>query len=168
MTEKTELIERRDNRRHAMERLDRVAALMDDRFEIPIVGVKVGLDPLIGLIPGGGDWVVWFVSVYILWEGLRLGASFETLLRMAANIAIDLVVGYIPGAGDLFDVLFKANRKNVELLRTEMVGTKPGAETPQLHEHSKAARYALGITIVLFLFALAAAPLVALYFLLRS
>jgi hypothetical protein len=168
MSEKTELIERRDTRRRAMERLDRVAALMDDRFEIPIVGVRVGLDPLIGLIPGGGDWVVWFVSVYIFWEGLRLGASFETLLRMAANIAIDLVVGYIPGAGDLFDVLFKANRKNVELLRTEMVGTKPGDELPELPQHSKAARYALGIAIVLSLFALAAVPFVVLYFVLRS
>ena len=75
----------------SLKRLDRIALLMDDQFEIPIIKKRIGLDPIIGLIPGGGDWVVWFVSVYVFWEAARLGAPLPLLVRMASNIAVDLL-----------------------------------------------------------------------------
>lgn len=89
---------------------------MDDQFEVPILKVKIGLDPLIGAIVGGGDWVTWLVSIYILWEAMRVGAPIPLLLKMAWNLTVDVLVGYVPVIGDLADVAIKANRRNVDLL----------------------------------------------------
>ena len=76
----------------------------------------VGLDPLLGLVPGLGDAAGALLAAWILIEAVRLGAPRATLVRMASNIAIDALVGAVPVLGDVFDVVWKANLKNVALL----------------------------------------------------
>lgn len=93
---------------------------MDSAVAIPGTNVRLGLDALVGLVPVVGDLVTTAISSYILYEARRLGASKFTLARMAANIAIDGVVGAIPIAGDVFDVAFRANRRNMALLRDHL------------------------------------------------
>ncbi len=161
----------------ALRRLDRIAKLMDDQFELPLVKRRIGLDPIIGLIPGGGDWAVWFVSVYIFWEALRLGATKPLLIKMGVNIAVDLLGGYVPGVGDVFDAMFKANLRNVALIRAHFGGpTQPGAPLPAVIPQAAlearrvrpVTRYALAALIISALLALASGPFVLLYLLLRS
>lgn len=76
----------------------------------------VGLDPLLGLVPGLGDAAGALLAAWILIEAVRLGAPRATLVRMASNIAIDALVGAVPVLGDVFDIVWKANLKNVALL----------------------------------------------------
>lgn len=97
--------------------LDQISRWMDGLFRIPGVGWRFGLDAIIGLIPGVGDTATTLVSFYILAAGVRHGVPKITLLRMAANLGIDYVVGTIPFAGDAFDVFWKANQMNVDLIR---------------------------------------------------
>lgn len=110
-------------------RLDDLADLMDSRFRVPIVGWRFGLDGLLGLIPGIGDVATLGPSAYLVWQARKMGASNGTIGRMATNTAIDFVVGGIPVIGDVFDVAFKANRRNIELLRSEIEGAG-AAERP--------------------------------------
>lgn len=97
--------------------LERLARWMDSLFEIPGVGVRFGLDSLLGLIPGLGDAAASALSLYILHTASRRGVSRLTMTRMALNVALDTVVGSIPVLGDVFDVYWKSNQKNVELLK---------------------------------------------------
>lgn len=102
----------------ALRRLEGLAGLLDDRFSIG--GVRFGLDGLLGLAPGVGDAAAGLIAAYIVLEAWRLGASGSTLAQMALNVAIDLAIGSIPIAGDLFDVAWKANRRNLALLRRDL------------------------------------------------
>jgi Domain of unknown function (DUF4112) len=97
--------------------LERLAHWLDSVFEIPGIRVRFGIDALLGLLPGVGDTASALASVYILQAASRFGVSRITVARMTLNVVIDLLVGAIPIVGDLFDVYWKANRKNVELLR---------------------------------------------------
>ncbi len=97
-------------------RLRRLAWLLDSSLRIPIVGWRIGVEALLGLVPGVGDAVGTLLSGYILAEAWRLGAPRAVLLRMAANVALEAVVGLLPVAGDLFDMAWKANQRNVRLL----------------------------------------------------
>ena len=97
--------------------LERLAHWLDTVFEIPGIRLRFGIDALLGLLPGVGDTASALASVYILQAASKHGVPRVTLARMTLNIGIDLVVGAIPIVGDLFDVYWKANRKNVELLR---------------------------------------------------
>lgn len=108
------------SREESLRRLDGLAVLMDSAFTIPGTNVTMGLDALIGLVPVVGDLVTTAISSYILYEARRLGASKLTLARMASNVAIDGVVGAIPIVGDMFDVTFRANRRNVAILREHL------------------------------------------------
>lgn len=102
-----------------IKRLNRVRSfsrLLDEQFRIPGTRYRVGLDGLLGLLPGVGDAAGTLLSTYIVYEAVRLGAPRTVLLRMLANIGIDSIVGTIPLVGDLFDMTWKANRKNVALL----------------------------------------------------
>lgn len=101
----------------AVARIEAVSRLMDDLFLVPGTKVRVGLDAVIGLVPVVGDLISQVVSSYIIWEARRLGVSRFTMARMIGNSAIDTVVGIIPFAGDAFDVAFRANRKNLALLK---------------------------------------------------
>jgi hypothetical protein len=99
-----------------LRRLKRLAFLLDDSIPIPILNRRIGLDSVIGLVPVAGDLVGGALSVYIVYSGHRLGASAATLLRMAGNVAVEMVLGAVPLLGDLFDMGFKANQRNVRLL----------------------------------------------------
>lgn len=97
--------------------LDQLSRWMDGLFRIPGVGWRFGLDALIGLIPGLGDTATSVVSFYVLAQGVRYKVPKVTLLRMGLNIAIDYAIGAIPLVGDAFDMFWKSNQMNVELLR---------------------------------------------------
>ncbi len=90
---------------------------MDDLFRVPVLGWRVGLDALVGLIPGFGDTTTSLVSFYILVSAVRHRVPKITLLRMGLNIAIDYVVGSLPVVGDLADAWWKSNHMNIDLLR---------------------------------------------------
>jgi hypothetical protein len=97
--------------------LDNLAWLMDDIFRVPVLGWRIGLDPLIGLIPGLGDTATSLVSFYVLAAAVRYRVPKITLLRMGLNLGLDYVVGSLPVVGDLFDAWWKSNRKNLDLLK---------------------------------------------------
>jgi hypothetical protein len=99
------------------EHLEYLVALLDDIFRIPLTGIRFGLDPIIGLIPGVGDWITGTVSFLILLAGWRRGLPRVALARMVVNIGIDSLVGTVPVLGDAFDVGWKSNRKNFTLLQ---------------------------------------------------
>jgi Domain of unknown function (DUF4112) len=100
----------------SVERLRQLAHLLDDRFQIPGTRYRIGLDGLIGLVPGIGDAVTTLLSLYIVLEARRLGVPVTKLGRMGLNVGIDAVVGAVPLVGDLFDVAWKSNRRNLRLL----------------------------------------------------
>jgi uncharacterized protein DUF4112 len=93
-----------------------LARLLDDLVRIPGTNIGIGLDPIIGLIPGVGDMLGGVMSTYILLVAAQEGAPTSVLIRMLGNIALDSVVGVVPVVGDLFDVGMKSNRRNVDLL----------------------------------------------------
>lgn len=99
-----------------VERLQRLARLWDSAIRIPGTRVRVGLDPLVGLVPGFGDAAGALVAAYIVLEAARFDLPGATLLRMLANVAIDALVGTVPVLGDIFDVAWRANLKNVALI----------------------------------------------------
>lgn len=97
--------------------LDQLSHWLDGLFRIPGTGWRFGLDALVGLIPGVGDTATALASFYILASGVRYRVPKVTLLRMGLNIGLDYVFGSIPIVGDLFDVAWKSNQRNVALLR---------------------------------------------------
>ncbi|GEO99833.1 DUF4112 domain-containing protein [Methylobacterium haplocladii] len=101
-------------------RLEQLAHLMDTAFLIPGTNRRVGLDALIGLVPVIGDIAGMAIASYIVYEARRLGAPRWLVWRMMGNVAFDGAVGAVPLAGDLFDAAFKANRRNVRLLRKHL------------------------------------------------
>jgi hypothetical protein len=100
--------------------LDQLADWMDTRFEIPGLRWRFGLDALLGLIPGLGDTVTFLISCYMLSAGVRLGVPRITLARMGMNVIIDFTLGSVPLLGDVFDVAWKANTRNVALIRRSL------------------------------------------------
>jgi len=106
-----------DRRDQAVARLDALATLMDAAFVIPGTNIRMGLDGLIGLLPIAGDLIASLVSSYIVWEARQLGAPRWLLARMMLNVAIDTAIGSVPVVGDVFDVMFRANLKNMALLK---------------------------------------------------
>ncbi len=105
------------SRQDRIARIDALATLLDTAFILPGTNVRFGLDALIGLVPGIGDGITTALSLYIVHEARQLGAPRHLLFRMLANVALDGVVGAVPVVGDAFDVMWRANRRNVRLLR---------------------------------------------------
>ncbi|HKC47226.1 MAG TPA: DUF4112 domain-containing protein, partial [Gemmatimonadales bacterium] len=103
-----------------VKRLQRLAELWDSAFRLPGTRVRVGLDPIVGLIPGIGDAAGALVSAYIVLEAARFDVPGPTLLRMLANVAIDALLGSVPVIGDIFDVGWQANIKNVALIERHL------------------------------------------------
>jgi hypothetical protein len=110
--------------RGALERTRTVARLLDEAIPVPGTDYRIGLDPLIGLLPVSGDVVTGAVGLYIVAEAARVGAPRDVLGRMVGNIAIDVAIGSIPAIGDLFDAAWKANVKNVELFEEHLRGNR--------------------------------------------
>lgn len=100
----------------ALRALEHLASLLDDRFAIPGTPYRIGLDGLIGLIPGVGDAATGLIGLYIVYQARRHGAPGWLIARMLGNLALDTAVGSIPLLGDVFDVGFKSHRRNVRLL----------------------------------------------------
>lgn len=99
------------------ESLDRLGWILDDLFRIPVLGWRIGLDALVGLIPGVGDTATTVASLYVLGSAVRYRVPKITLLRMGLNLGIDYALGSLPLVGDLFDAWWKSNQRNVELMR---------------------------------------------------
>ena len=98
-----------------------LAKLMDSQFKIPGTNVRFGLDALIGLVPGAGDFITFLISGYMVTILANNGASGFVLTRMVLNVVIDSLVGAIPVLGDIFDVAFKANQRNMTLMQQHYV-----------------------------------------------
>jgi hypothetical protein len=107
-------------REQRIARIDALATLMDTAFLIPGTQVRFGLDAMIGLVPGIGDAITTAMSLYIVNEARALGAPPLLIARMIGNVALDGVVGIVPLVGDIFDVAFRANRRNMALLRAHL------------------------------------------------
>ena len=104
----------------ALKRLQTLANLLDSAFVIPGTRQRVGIDAIIGLIPGVGDVATTLLSSYIIWEARNLGVSKFALVRMLANLGIHATVGSIPVVGDLFDAFFRVNQRNMRILRRQL------------------------------------------------
>ncbi|ULR47102.1 DUF4112 domain-containing protein [Rhizobium sp. K102] len=93
-----------------------IARLMDTAVRLPFIGVRIGADSVLGLLPGVGDVATSLIGLYILNEARRLGVPNHKLARMAVNLGIDAAGGTVPLVGDLFDVYFKSHRRNVGII----------------------------------------------------
>lgn len=97
-----------------------MAQFMDDQFVIPGTKIRFGMDSLIGLLPGVGDAATAVAGIWLIIEGIRLGVPFWTLIRMLINLGVDVTVGSIPLLGDVFDVFWKSNRRNANLIEKHL------------------------------------------------
>lgn len=105
------------SRAERLARLDALANLLDTAFVLPGTNIRFGFDAMIGLVPGIGDAITTLISLYIVREARELGAPRHLIARMLANVALDGIAGAVPFLGDAFDVMWRANRRNVALLR---------------------------------------------------
>ena len=97
-------------------RLKLLSKRLDDSIKIPGTNQKFGIDAIVGIIPILGDFIGVIFSTYIMYSGIKMGVSSKIVKKMAANIAIEFIIGSIPIIGDIFDALWKANKRNVELI----------------------------------------------------
>jgi hypothetical protein len=111
----------RPSPRTRLERLDWLANLLDTALVIPGTGIRFGADAVLGLAPGLGDAVTTGVALWIVYEARQLGAPLHLVARMVGNVAVDGLFGAVPLVGDVFDVMWRANRRNVALLRDHLV-----------------------------------------------
>jgi hypothetical protein len=117
----------------SLQRLEKLAKLLDSALPIPATRFRIGLDGLLGFIPGIGDAAGAAMSAYMIFEAARLGLPVATLLRMAGNVAIETVIGAVPIVGDLFDIGWKANLKNFALVRGHVANASlPGRSLNQV------------------------------------
>lgn len=112
-----------------LKRVRRLSYILDEAIRIPGTRYSIGLDPIIGLVPGAGDFVGTLLSAYIVLEAARLGLPRGALIQMASNILFETVIGTVPVVGDLVDVTWKANTKNIALLEEHI-----GVPIPQTRQ----------------------------------
>ena len=137
-----------DSRRHAddFQALEQLGKLMDSQFVIPGLGIRFGVDALLGLVPGLGDFFGGIVSLYILGAAAKQGVSRTTFARMGLNLVIDMILGALPFVGDLFDVAYKANNRNVALLKRCLASS----ESDRLSARRSDKFFVYGILFALF------------------
>ena len=109
-----------EDERATLARLERFARLTDSRFRVPFTGIRFGIGPLIGLMPGIGDFAGLVLSLYLIQQARQIGAPRSLQLRMLGNGLVDAIGGTLPVAGDVFDVFYRANNRNVTLLREHL------------------------------------------------
>ncbi len=103
--------------RRRIEVLERV---LEGMIEVPVLGRKVGLDAMLGLVPVLGDALSAVLGMYIVWEARNLGMSRWQVWRMTANVGFDALVGSVPLAGDLFDFLYRSNSRNLKIIKKHL------------------------------------------------
>ncbi|MFE8070919.1 DUF4112 domain-containing protein [Marinobacteraceae bacterium S3BR75-40.1] len=111
----------KEDYRAALDRVDRFARLMDYDWALPGTRLRIGVDGLIGLLPGVGDIAGALLSLYVVAEAIRLKAGKGLVLRMLGNIGLELIVGLVPVFGDAFDIYWQSNRRNAGLLRRRLL-----------------------------------------------
>ena len=109
----------------ALQRVRTLTHLLDNAITIPGTSYRIGLDPLLGLLPGAGDIAGSVLSAYIILEAARFGLPRETLVRMLINLASDAALGSLPIVGDVFDATWKANSRNLALLEAHVNAPEP-------------------------------------------
>lgn len=109
-------------REAAQRRLRRLAKLMDSQVRVPGLGVRIGADAVLGLVPGVGDALSGLIGAYLIYEAHRLGIPRSAVLRMIANTALDTAIGAIPFAGDIWDFFFRSNDRNMQILARHVGG----------------------------------------------
>lgn len=145
-------LSRLSKRSHAaLARIRFLSQFLDNAVRVPGTTFRVGLDPFLGLIPGAGDVASVLISVYIVLESLRFRLPKETLIRMVSNLLTDTALGSIPVAGDVFDVVWKANARNLQLLEAHLQNPDPSRAADRL--------FVLGVILVLALLVLVVAVL---------
>jgi hypothetical protein len=109
----------------SLARITMLTKLLDSAFVIPGTNRRIGLDAVIGLVPGIGDAISTALASYIIWEARQLGLPKWKIARMVGNVAVDTALGAVPLAGDVFDVFFKANERNLRIIH-DHIGRKRG------------------------------------------
>jgi hypothetical protein len=125
-----------------LRRIERLSWILDRA--IPFGRFRFGLDPIIGIIPGVGDWLGAILSFYVLYEGARLGVRGGVVLRMTLNILIEATLGAIPVLGDIFDFAWQANTRNIALIHRHY---RPGLEPRSLQSVWRSVAIALVIVL---------------------
>lgn len=108
-----------------LNRIRKLSRLMDTAIRIPVIGYRIGLDPIIGLIPGGGDLIATAFSAYLIFLATRFGLPRRVLGWMIFNVGLEAIVGSVPLVGDLFDAFYKSNLRNLALLEKHLQQTEP-------------------------------------------
>ncbi|NJN56378.1 MAG: DUF4112 domain-containing protein [Leptolyngbyaceae cyanobacterium SL_5_9] len=116
----------------SLQRLRQLSHVLDNAIPIPGTGYRIGLDPILGLLPGAGDTVAGVLSAYIVVEAARMGIPRETLVRMVSNIVLEVVLGSVPLLGDVFDATWKANARNITLLESHVDMPQTGRKGDRL------------------------------------
>lgn len=99
----------------ALRRMNVAVRVLDEGVRVPGTDFRVGIDPVLGVVPGGGDLLAGGLSLYVIAEAARQGVPVTTLARMLANLGIDLLGGSLPVVGVVFDAVWKANKRNLAL-----------------------------------------------------
>lgn len=110
-------------------RIEAVEQLLERAFVVPGLGMRVGLDAMLGLVPVVGDAIAAGLGIYLVWEAKNLGMPRWQLWRMAANVGVDSLFGAVPVAGDLFDFVYKSNTRNLRIVRKYLDKRHPGSAT---------------------------------------
>ncbi|GAA6616332.1 DUF4112 domain-containing protein [Scytonema sp. NUACC26] len=111
-----------------LNRIRRLSRLMDTSLRIPGTGFRIGLDPIIGLIPGAGDLISTGFSAYIIFLAARFNIPPKDLSQMIFNITLEAVVGTVPLVGDVFDAFYKSNIRNLAILEKHLTVVEPELE----------------------------------------
>lgn len=109
-----------DPQAEALKRMELVANLLDSAFLVPGTNQRIGIDAIIGLVPGIGDVITTLLSSYVLWEAKRVGVSRLAMTRMVGNLAVHATLGSVPLIGDAFDAWFRVNQRNLKIVRSHI------------------------------------------------
>ncbi|VEP12294.1 conserved hypothetical protein [Hyella patelloides LEGE 07179] len=114
----------------SLQKIRKIASLLDSAIGIPGTKFRIGLDPILGLIPGGGDLITAGISAYMIYLATRFGLERKEISKMIGNVILETALGTVPLAGDIFDAYFKANLRNLEILENHIA--KAEAQNPKL------------------------------------
>jgi Domain of unknown function (DUF4112) len=115
-----------------LQRIRKIANLLDTAIGIPGTKFRIGLDPILGLIPGGGDLIAALISAYMIYLATRFRLEKEEIGKMVGNVAIETIFGSIPLIGDIFDAYYKANIRNLKILENHLQKSNTKTEESKL------------------------------------